>query len=71
MYHYVVHNGSAPSVEFLESISEFSHLLIWGLIKGLNLNQAIFSACSIDVHYYIVHSEAFTKIRDVESNFYN
>ena len=42
---------------FLESTFEFLHLPIGGLIKGLSPDLAIFATFSIEIHYYIVHSD--------------
>ena len=44
--------------EFAISIFKFSHLLIRGLIKGLSINQAIYSTLSRKIHNYIVHDSS-------------
>ena len=51
-----MHNGSKQSEEFLQIIFILLHLLIRGLIKGLNPNKAIFDTFSKEMYHYIVHS---------------
>ena len=41
MHYYIVHNGSAPQVSFLDSIFGFLHIIIRGLTKGLSANYDI------------------------------
>ena len=45
MYDYIVHNSITSWMIFLESMFGFSHLMIRGLIKGLNSNYDILSTC--------------------------
>ena len=58
MYHYIVDNGSAAWGKVSESIGEFSHQLIKGLIKGLSPNWAIYSTFSIEMCHSIVHTSS-------------
>ena len=51
-------NSSTPWDKFLGSTFKFSHLLIRGLIKGLNPNYAILSTMPVEMHNYSVYIDS-------------
>ena len=60
---------SVPSDRFLESIFEFSYLLIWGLMMGSSPNLVIFSTFTIEIYHYIVHYASTPYDKYLESIF--
>ena len=55
MYSYIVLDSGILWEEFLESIFEFSHIIIRGLIKGFSTNKGLCSTLSMRKYCYIVH----------------
>ena len=69
MYGYIVLDISKPWDEFLESIFEFSHLLIREWIKALSTNLAICGTFSVEMHCDIVCDSSFSYKKCLKSIF--